>query len=152
MYYTRRVSGITFIRYAQNHNITKPHNWIVFGSNFKSQTAYTGEPESDKELCLCFSRNFLILSSFIKYNRICSLINTTDATSLASNAYPSGAPEFTLGFQWGSCYSIFSFMCMFCSSLFFLVSFFFWPLCCVFFFDLGILITPLVSSNSSYMM
>jgi hypothetical protein len=39
-----------------------------------------------------------------------------------------------------SCYSIFSFMCMFCRSSF-------WPLCCLFFFDLRILITPLVSSN-----
>jgi hypothetical protein len=28
-------------------------------------------------------------------------------------------------------------------------SFFFWPLCCLSFFDLRILITPLVSSNSS---
>jgi len=28
--------------------------------------------------------------------------------------------------------------------------FFFWPLCCLFFFDIRILITPLVSSNSSY--
>ena len=27
--------------------------------------------------------------------------------------------------------------------------FFFWPLCCLFFFDIRILITPLVSSNSS---
>jgi len=26
----------------------------------------------------------------------------------------------------------------------------FWPLCCLFFFDIQILITPLVSSNSSY--
>ena len=26
----------------------------------------------------------------------------------------------------------------------------FWPLCCLFFFDIRILITPLVSSNSSY--
>jgi hypothetical protein len=34
---------------------------------------------------------------------------------------------------------------MFCISLFDL---FFWPLCCLFFFDLLILITPLVSSNS----
>jgi hypothetical protein len=25
-------------------------------------------------------------------------------------AYPSGAPELILGFEWGSCYSIFSFM------------------------------------------
>ena len=46
-------------------------------------------------------------------------------------------------------YSIFSFMCMFCRSLFVLLSFFFWPLCCPFFFDIRILITHLVSSNSS---
>jgi hypothetical protein len=30
------------------------------------------------------------------------------------------------------------------------LSFFFWPLCCLFFFYLRILITPLVSSNSSF--
>jgi len=29
------------------------------------------------------------------------------------------------------------------------LSFFFWPMCCLFFFDLLILITPLISSNSS---
>jgi len=39
---------------------------------------------------------------------------------------------------------------MFCSSLFASMSFFFWPLCCLsLFVDLRILITPLVSSNSS---
>ena len=41
-------------------------------------------------------------------------------------------------------------MCMFCRSLFVLFSFFTWPLCCLFFFDLRILITPLVSWNYSY--
>ena len=44
---------------------------------------------------------------------------------------------------------VFSFMCMFCRSLFFLLYFFFWPLCCLFFFDIRIMIIPLVSSNSS---
>ena len=48
-----------------------------------------------------------------------------------------------------SCYSIFSFMSMFCRSLFVLLYSFFWPLCCLF-FDIRILITPLVSSNSSF--
>jgi hypothetical protein len=43
--------------------------------------------------------------------------------------------------------SIFNFMCMFCKSLF--VLFLIWPVCCLSFFDLWILITPLVSSNSS---
>ena len=46
-------------------------------------------------------------------------------------------------------FQIFSFMCMFCRSLFVLLYFFFWPLCCLFYFDMRILITPLVSSNSS---
>jgi hypothetical protein len=48
----------------------------------------------------------------------------------------SGATEFTHGFYWGSCYSIFSFICMFCRSFFVLLYFFFWPLCCLFFFDI----------------
>jgi hypothetical protein len=39
------------------------------------------------------------------------------------------------------------FCVMFCRSLFVLLSCFFWPLCFLFFFDLRILITPLVSSN-----
>ena len=37
---------------------------------------------------------------------------------------------------------------IFCRSLFVLLYFFFWPFCCLF-FDIWILITPLVSSNSS---
>ena len=41
-------------------------------------------------------------------------------------------------------------MCMFGRSLFVLLYFFFWPLYCLGFFDLWILIAPLVSSNSSY--
>jgi hypothetical protein len=38
--------------------------------------------------------------------------------------YPSRAAEFTPGFKWDSCYSIFSFLCMFCRSLFVLLIFF----------------------------
>ena len=38
-------------------------------------------------------------------------INTTGVTSEAGTAYPSGAPELCSVFQWGSCYSIFHFMC-----------------------------------------
>jgi hypothetical protein len=41
------------------------------------------------------------------------------------------------------CYSIFSFIRMFCRSLFVLLYFFFWPLRCLFFFEIPILITPL---------
>ena len=63
----------------------------------------------------------------------------------------TGAHAFTPGCQWGLCYSIFSFICMFCRSLFVLLSCIFWPLCYLFFFDLWILIIPLVSSISSYL-
>ena len=38
---------------------------------------------------------------------------------------------------------------MFCRSLFVPLYFFFWPLCCLFYFNIRILITHLVSSNSS---
>ena len=38
---------------------------------------------------------------------------------------------------------------MFCRSLFVRLHFFFWPLCCLFFFDIRFLIAPLGSSNFS---
>ena len=44
--------------------------------------------------------------------------------------------------------ALFSFICMFCRSLFVLLYFFFWPLCCLFFCDIRLQI--LVSSNSSH--
>ena len=93
---------------------------------------------------------FVTTSRFFPHSGLVTGFNRTDATSGAGTAYPSGAREFTPGFQWGSCYSIFSFICMFCRSLFVLLYFFFWPLYCLYFFDMRILITNLVSSNSSY--
>jgi hypothetical protein len=50
-------------------------------------------------------------------------------------------------FNWVSWYSIFSFLCLLCRSLFVLLSFFF-GYCVVCFFELRILTTPMVSSNS----
>jgi len=79
--------------------------------------------------------------------RVCNYINTSCATSGAGTAHPFGAPEFTPGFSWSSCYSIFSFICMFCRTLFIFLYFFFWPLCYMFFFDIRILIAPLISST-----
>ena len=68
-------------------------------------------------------------------------------TSGAGTAYPSGAPEFTPGFIG----------VRFTRSLVLHICFVdrclsFWSLCCLFFFDLWILINPLVSSNSSYVL
>ena len=53
-----------------------------------------------------------VLSSFMNYHRICNQINTTSTTSGARTAYLSRAPNFSPGFLWGLCYTIFSFMCM----------------------------------------
>ena len=63
-------------------------------------------------------KNFAVIFSFMTCHRVYNQINTTGATSGAGTVHPSGAPEFTLGFQLGSCYSIFGFMCMFCTLLF----------------------------------
>ena len=72
------------------------------------------------------------------------------ATSGAGTADPSGAQEFTPVFSGVRATRSLVFMCMFCRSLFVLLYIFFWPLCCLFFFDIRILIDPLVSSNTSY--
>ena len=90
-------------------------------------------------ICSTCRKHFPVLSSFMTYHWVCNQINTTDVTSGAGTAHSSGAPEFTPGFQWArgggvSYYSIFSFICMFCMSLLVLLYFFFWPLCCPFFF------------------
>ena len=63
----------------------------------------------------------------------------TGATSGTGTAYPSEAHEFTHVFK-----SIFRLICMFCRSLFVLLAFFFWSLCCLSFFALQILITTLI--------
>jgi hypothetical protein len=97
--------------------------------------------------CACSPFVYLFFFYYYLFNfrstRKRNLLYTTGATCGAWIVYPSGAPELD------SCYSIFSFMCMFCRSLFVLLYFSFWPFCCLF-FDLRILTTPLVSSNSSY--
>ena len=53
----------------------------------------------------------------------CLTTHLITITCGTGSAYPFGAPEFIPGFWWDSCYSIFSFMCIFCSSLFILFSF-----------------------------
>ena len=40
-----------------------------------------------------------------------NLSNTTGATCKAGSAYPSGAPEITPSFWWGSCCLVFSVLC-----------------------------------------
>ena len=80
---------------------------------------------------------------FVSFNS-----NTTGVTHGTGTAYPSGALSSTPDFNGVRVARSLVFCVMFCRSLYVLLSFFFWPLCCLS-FDLRILITPLVSSNSS---
>jgi hypothetical protein len=74
-------------------------------------------------------------------------MNTTGVTSGEGTAYPFGASVFTSGFS-GVRVNRSLVLCVFFVDRYLS---FFWPLCCLFFFDLWILVTSLVSSNSSYM-
>ena len=57
--------------------------------------------------------------------RICNHIsNTTGATCGGGSAYPSGAPEITPSFWWGSCCLFFSFLCCVMFTIVFLFVFF----------------------------
>ena len=49
----------------------------------------------------------------VSFNR-----NTTGITSVVGTAYPSGAPESTPVFPWGSCYSKFNVLCIILSIIF----------------------------------
>ena len=90
-------------------------------------------------ICSTCRKHFPVLSSFTTYHGFVTRL--TRRVSLVEQELLT-LPEHL-------CYSSFSFMCMLCRSLFFLLYFFFWPLLCLFFFDIQILIYPLVSSNSS---
>ena len=71
---------------------------------------------SDRIACFNFRKGgkYALLSSVLNIE---PMINTTGVTNGSGSTYPSGAPELIPDFQWGSCYSIFSFICMFCRSL-----------------------------------
>ena len=96
-------------------------------------------------ICSICRKYFPVLNSFMIYHRNWS--NTTGAICGAGTAYTYGVPELSPGSLIGFVlldleFSVFCFVdhCL---------SFWFWPLCCLSFY-LWILITPLVSSNSSY--
>jgi len=96
-------------------------------------------------------KHFPFLFSFMTYHRVCNYINTRVATRGARTAYPSGAHELTPVFS-GVRVTLSLVLCVcFVDRCLSFLSFFFWPLCCLFFFDIRILITTLVSSSSSYM-
>jgi hypothetical protein len=81
------------------------------------------------------------------YRRVRNRSNTTGATRGAGTSYPSRAPAFTADFSEVRVAWSLVFCVMFCRSLFVLLSFFPWPLYCLPFFDVRLLVTPLASSS-----
>ena len=76
----------------------------------------------------------LLSSEHKSLNRLCAFIRCNPVF------IPSFQVRVTRSFAWCVCFVD---RCLsFCT-------FFFWPLCCLFFFDIRILITPLVFTNSS---
>jgi hypothetical protein len=83
------------------------------------------------------------------YHRLCMKSNMMCVTNKVRPAYHSGASEFTLVIRGVRVAQSLVFCIVFCKSLFVLLSFFFWPLYCLSFFYLQLLITSLVSWNFS---
>jgi hypothetical protein len=123
------------------------HDWINFLFIIVNELLSHTWPR----MCSTCRKHFPVFSSFMTYHRVCNWSNTTGGTSGEGTAYTSGAPVFTPGIQWGSCYSIFSFMCNVLLIVVCPLSLFIWALCCLSFFDWRILITPFVSSNSIFL-
>jgi hypothetical protein len=63
-----------------------------------------------------------VLSSFMTYHRVCNKCNTTDVKCGIGTAYPSGAPEFTPGFNGVRVARSLVFCLMFCRLLFVLLA------------------------------
>jgi len=84
------------------------------------------------------------------YHRFSNKRNSTGTTRGKGIAYPSGVPEFAPGFIGIHLAQSLVFYVAFYREMFVFLSFLFQPLYCLSFFDLRILITPLVSSNFSY--
>ena len=109
----------------------------------------------------CFVRGFMFYSCYwylftyfgVQYHfhtRWCSCrltvtwhMSLVKQTLLILPKHPSWPPAF----NGVTCCSIITFSTVFCRSLFVFLSFFLWPLYCLFFFNLRLMITPLISSN-----
>jgi hypothetical protein len=75
-----------------------------------------------------------IISSFMTYHRDSNKSKAMGSTCEAVVAYPSGSSEFTPVFSKVRVVRSLVLCVVFCRSLFVLLSFFFWSLCCLSFF------------------
>ena len=98
---------------------------------------YNTKIKYNYELMICQNEWIMLLSKVKPYICWCRLTcNMRGTTNGAGPAYSSRVPRFTPCGYWDSCCSIFSIWCNFSKPLFFILSFFFWPLLCPSFFGL----------------
>ena len=87
-------------------------SWVlhVITCNIWRSLSWLGQPSEISVSWICtvcrINNRFL----FHDISLDCNKNNTTVATSTTGTAYPSGASEFKLGYQWGSSCSIFNFL------------------------------------------
>ena len=118
-------------------------------SNRNMQKQRQNRYHQETFICSTCRKHFPVLSSFMTYHWGYNQINTTGITSGAGTAYPSGALEFTAVFDGVRVTRSLVVCICFVDRCLSLCPLSFWPLCCLFFFELRILITSLISSNSS---
>ena len=82
-------------------------------------------------ICSTCRKHYQILFSFMTYHQVWNYNNTSGVTSGVGTAFPSGAPEFTPVLSLVRVAQSLIVCVMFCRSLFVLLLFFFWPLCCL---------------------
>ena len=93
-------------------------------------------------ICSIWRKHFPVFSYFMTYHLLCNSSVTGGAGTVYLSEHLSSSPV---------CNGVhvarsLVFCVVFCRSLLVLLSFLFWPLRCLFFFDLRILITPFVSA------
>ena len=110
---------------------------------FGVKTKTCGHQNREVSKYWCFSKlTTPRFAKICKYIRVCKKSNTMGVTCWAETTYPFEGPVYFSDVCLDRC-------AIFCKWLFVLLSFFFWPLYCLW-FDIRLLITSLVSSNRSY--
>ena len=122
---------ITVTRFPWNSKIWKSKSWCT---------------KAEQNTCIYYNLVLYITPVVSTYGmnitRLTRHMSLVEQELLNPPEHLSSPPVFS-----GVRVAIFSFMCMFCRSLFVLLYVFLWSLCCLFFFVIQIMNTP---SNSSY--
>ena len=151
------ISEININYHSQNFCNSYQHfhdRWSLLTRKLSHQGFLLAMLKSSHKLAVCdrgFAQCVVALSFFVANHWMCSKSNTTGVESGTETAYPDFISDLCL-FVWffngGLCCSILSFLCNHGGSVFVCLSLF--VLYCLYFFNLRVLINPLVSSSVSF--